>query len=864
MITHDRKTRPSAAPYPAPGPVPQNPVKTSPENPLWLQLATRSNANVAASPETPEHSHRDSEPSVPLSSMLPLVQRKPSISSPSDPYERDADEVADKVMRMAEPAPISSVPVAVRRKCAECDDENEILIQRVHAPSTNVEGEMDTEAAIRAAKHDGERLPPALRSYFEPRFGHDFSRVRLHTGREAADAARAVQARAYTVGRDVVFGDQQYDPHSAKGQRLIAHELAHVVQQDTGGETARAFAESRFGFDFSRPAGDGRLLAHSGVGPLIQRKDEADPASGELDVQPEPPKEEMDAFLASRVDLFRVNVVGDVYVVKVDRKENPWTERYTPRAIAFGAIAALIRKLGENPPSPMAIRDIIDEVLESSGRQFELRVPAAIGPVAVERFWSVIVDRPVVAELTERIGLTLSTEGWKLQRGVETGSFLNEALKQVAQNFGSVRPYLPADVLEKAQISERHVFNMLTTDKTRRVASELIKTHRLVRPLIKGRDLAASAGESDVRPDWKGLTPDTWAKLVAELAADIVRAVGAAALERQERKRQHQLNEYLRPYQLEIPLTEVVSFILNTYDPESTVTVNLLGPVNVEGGQRIINAKGETLFILKASSQVIYQNLSDLKFYRQSAAGIEQELQYGVFALVAEKTKHLIPLTKFMFRVLGVIFPPVGAMMTATTVLNVAGNVMQYQGELEAAYDNLRIIQRNMEILVPGITDAVLELVANNVDAALLILLDPEYAEVAWDEWLVVVLEYAITAVGGGAADVAGKAAVGLLEKAWAIIKKAITTLITTLKLAYKLGRPVAVGAGRGSADWDLKRVRKAAAKLEGIGLVDALSLAERLLSLDEEQVDQLLDEMDELDRVGTNLISTVTKIVAW
>lgn len=77
----------------------------------------------------------------------------------------------------------------------------------------------------------GNPLATATRSFFEPRFGHDFGRVRVHADARAADAARAVGALAYTVGRDVVFGRGRYAPGSAEGDRLIAHELAHVAQQ---------------------------------------------------------------------------------------------------------------------------------------------------------------------------------------------------------------------------------------------------------------------------------------------------------------------------------------------------------------------------------------------------------------------------------------------------------------------------------------------------------------------------------------------------------------------------------------------------------------------------------------------------------
>jgi hypothetical protein len=80
----------------------------------------------------------------------------------------------------------------------------------------------------------GQPLDPYAREYMEPRFGHDFGRVQVHTDARAADSARAVHALAYTVGRDIVFAAGQYSPRTEAGRRLITHELHHVVQQ--GGE----------------------------------------------------------------------------------------------------------------------------------------------------------------------------------------------------------------------------------------------------------------------------------------------------------------------------------------------------------------------------------------------------------------------------------------------------------------------------------------------------------------------------------------------------------------------------------------------------------------------------------------------------
>jgi hypothetical protein len=80
----------------------------------------------------------------------------------------------------------------------------------------------------------GQPLDAATRDTMEPRLGHDFSQVRVHTDSIAAESAQSINAAAYTVGRDVVFGAGRYAPHTLAGQQLIAHELVHVAQQQSG------------------------------------------------------------------------------------------------------------------------------------------------------------------------------------------------------------------------------------------------------------------------------------------------------------------------------------------------------------------------------------------------------------------------------------------------------------------------------------------------------------------------------------------------------------------------------------------------------------------------------------------------------
>ncbi len=93
----------------------------------------------------------------------------------------------------------------------------------------------EVESGINSLRNRGGiSLPDSERSFFEPRFGRDFSDVRVHTGPDAAQIARSINARAFTIGRDVVFGANEYRPGTTEGRRLMAHELTHTVQQGVG------------------------------------------------------------------------------------------------------------------------------------------------------------------------------------------------------------------------------------------------------------------------------------------------------------------------------------------------------------------------------------------------------------------------------------------------------------------------------------------------------------------------------------------------------------------------------------------------------------------------------------------------------
>lgn len=89
----------------------------------------------------------------------------------------------------------------------------------------------DVQSAIAASRGGGQPLPTQVAGRLEPALGESLGDVRVHTGEGAAALARAVSARAFTVGNDIFFGSGEYRPGSAGGNELIAHEVAHTIQQ---------------------------------------------------------------------------------------------------------------------------------------------------------------------------------------------------------------------------------------------------------------------------------------------------------------------------------------------------------------------------------------------------------------------------------------------------------------------------------------------------------------------------------------------------------------------------------------------------------------------------------------------------------
>ncbi len=202
------------------------------------QRASKAEAPPASSPASPE-------PEAPNPIWQALAIRRPVVGAADDRAEREADRAAERVLMGERASGLGQAPVQLQRACCatctSCEDDEPAPIRRASEAGQGRAVGLAPEPVARLLDERrgtgaGRPLEPALRREFEPRFGHDLSRVRVHTDSAATGAAQQLGARAFAWGSDVYFGSGVFRPQSVAGRRVLAHELAHVVQQRGGHE----------------------------------------------------------------------------------------------------------------------------------------------------------------------------------------------------------------------------------------------------------------------------------------------------------------------------------------------------------------------------------------------------------------------------------------------------------------------------------------------------------------------------------------------------------------------------------------------------------------------------------------------------
>jgi hypothetical protein len=235
-----------------------------------------------------------------ISRLIPHA--KLAISSPGDRHEQQAEHLAEQFKRLPGPA-----------------------AQPGYSPA--------------AATPGGQPLPDELRNYFEPRFGHDFSRVRVHTDASAARSAQALGAQAYTLGQDVVLGTGQYAPQTGAGRQLLAHELAHVVQQCSGSVA---------------PMIQRRLLATGSKKDIRAALDLLEPASG-FTLKHDPKTNEV-TITASKLRPQSFVLAGQLATIMDDPNQDAEIHLGQDKeGVSFGAFPGNAQDLVDNPVQEIRI-----------------------------------------------------------------------------------------------------------------------------------------------------------------------------------------------------------------------------------------------------------------------------------------------------------------------------------------------------------------------------------------------------------------------------------------------------------------------------------------------------------------------------
>ena len=263
------------------------------------------------------------------------VQAKLAISSPGDHFEQEADHIADQVMRMPNPEVQREFNGGSDGATAISAELNESRILR---QANGYGATRQVVSDLTSGLGGGKPLDLESRRYFEPRFGRDFGDVRVHDGDAAARSAAAINARAYTIGRDIVLGAGEGSLSMTAGQRLMAHELTHVAQQAAGAPPMirRALVLE----DEPPPTGDFWKTEEESPPPDDFWKNDMDPGGGAIPLEEPNKAPGCDEVCGNSADKC-VQEPGEKCDDKITKKvEEAWTTASWQLALAKDAMGA--------------------------------------------------------------------------------------------------------------------------------------------------------------------------------------------------------------------------------------------------------------------------------------------------------------------------------------------------------------------------------------------------------------------------------------------------------------------------------------------------------------------------------------------
>lgn len=426
------------------------------------------------------------------------IQAQMVVGRPGDAFEREADSVAQRVTTQpsAPPPTISRLPPRfslgaqraedeisgdpligseageqsepIQRACAECASGGGLCptcaarqaaltaggpprVAQAQRRPVNLSPGLPTsaEADVIGLRGSGTPLPDEIRRPIEERLGYDFADVRIHTDGRAAASAKTLQARAYTTGRDVVFGAGEYAPETTEGQRLLAHELTHVVQQGAvtrpppiGSLRAPTVAQS------PRPGQTTALNPASPVRPPIQRIGPASASGPLVQRQPAPPTAAGPLYLVvpfKGTDVeYDLNVGNDVLQMFVD---NPLLESQVEAYIGqiFTPATGPVQETTEFL-SGFRVRHLIEQDLTDA---------VSTGQITMSRLSGFLDDR---ARVLANLHLLAGTRAW-----VQSNLGIDPATIDWKVTIAALQARLPKDPQTALEASDLDRYAMFLT-----------------------------------------------------------------------------------------------------------------------------------------------------------------------------------------------------------------------------------------------------------------------------------------------------------------------------------------------------------------------------------------------------------------
>lgn len=563
------------------------------------------------------------------------------------------------------------------------------------------------------------------------------------------------------------------------------------------------------------------------------------------------PIDHVDAFLAARRSAFTVSLVGTNIHVRL-KMSQAWTTRYSNRALSEAAMGAALNTLYMGGVTAERAKHAFDTVI---GQRVKY-TPATQRASTNDAEHLLIIDHRSRLALADALNLKPQdlVEAWRLRVG--EARLLALALQEAHGALDKLEPHFVSQQLEAARMSVPLIRFLLSQRLTSIV--EVARTHRAAAPwrLAFARNLALYWAEREPQfSDLEKMSPAQWAATVLELASVTRKALEAQHVrDVMERQRQTR-NDHLRPH--EIKVTDAAKFVLDTYDDRRTVKLYTTA-WDIRGGLRLANVKGQPIFLLRADDrEVVFQNVTDRKFYRQSLEGFSDEQLYGVFVEAARKSAGVLTITKWVIGVIGAVFPVVRYGVLAADVMNAAAKLQRNRAELERHYEGLTLAYGNVDRLLPGVLPRVWDAVLDKRNAALFNPLhNPDLGA-----WFIAILRIVMMRQARVvSASYASDAVHGFLNKAWAGVKKGAGGIYEVVVHVIVLAKPIAGSTGVPAQ----RALDMAQRRLKDMGVADAVGIVNQVKQLSAGDRDRVGREIQDLVASGTALIGLIKQTLSW